>query len=370
MLQFTKYVYTLQKTSSEKKSRCQVKGCARKDSSIHRLPKSDFIRRIWIENLQLTSGSDPYVCGLHFEEHDFCKVVSNGPRRLRSIAIPSVNLPESQNVLEESVDEGVLMDSSIYLDESTIDEEIIDEETIHQDEFATEETMMESLIEDELTIQIDSDYGEFISDEDNRLFEEKQLLAFQYHDKSTQTRPKYDVDKCVQANFSLEETMRPWTLLDVLRTDSDLQSWTGIQSFITLDNIVKCVETLESAKEQLKKMKSTPKVLTVFVMAKLKTNLTFKQLACLFSLTPSTLSTYFDNFIPILKTSLEPAIFWPTKEQIFNNLPKCFKPQFDDCFVLMDCTENRIERLKSLESQIKTYSHYKGIVNDIYYYPL
>lgn len=118
--------------------------------------------------------------------------------------------------------------------------------------------------------------------------------------------------------------------MNILHTDNDLQSWTGIQRFVTLENIVKCVTRLESAQDQLRRLKATPTILTVFVMVKLKTNLTFKQLSCLFSLTPKTLSSYFEKFLPILRAVLEPAIFWPTKEQVYNNLPKCFKPHFED----------------------------------------
>lgn len=117
---------------------------------------------------------------------------------------------------------------------------------------------------------------------------------------------------------------------------------------------------LESAQDELSKFKASPKQLVVFIMMKLKTNLTFKQLSCLFSLVPSTLSNYFVKGLPILKAVLQPVIFWPTKEQIYNNLPKSFKPQFEDCYIVMDCTEFPIERLESLESRIKTCSHYKG----------
>lgn len=182
-------------------------------------------------------------------------------------------------------------------------------------------------------------------------------------DCASQTNSKQSkqyTDKCIQTNLAYDELLKPWTFLDILHTESDLMSWTGLQRFVTLDNIADCMLRLESAQEQLSKLQATQKQLTVFIMVKLKTNLTFKQLSCLFSLAPSTLSKYFQKCVPILKAVLEPVIFWPTKEQIYNNLPKSFKPQFEDCYTVMDCTEFPIERLHSLESKIKTYSHYKG----------
>ncbi len=151
--------------------------------------------------------------------------------------------------------------------------------------------------------------------------------------------------------------------MDILHTESDLMSWTGLQRFETLNNLEACMMILESVQEELSKLKASPKQLIIFVLVKLKTNLSFKQLSCLFSLTPATLVKYFEKCLPMLKAVAQPVIFWPTKEQIYNNLPKCFKPQFEDCYVVMDCTEFPIERLKSLESRIKTYSHYKGKIS-------
>lgn len=255
------------------------------------------------------------------------------------MAVPSVNLPHDIPVVrnvESSSDEEMHVGSQI------------DGES--------------SFGGDELIIHIDTECeNESISDYDNQFFCESEAAAFKYHDQVTQTNANYS-DKSSQANLAYDELIKPWTLLCVLTTDSDLQSWTGIPSFTTLNNIVKCIEKLQSAQDQLKKFRATPKLLTVFVMVKLKTDLTFKQLACLFAATPKTLAMYFDKFIPILKAVLEPVIFWPTKEQVRNNLPKCFKPDFEDCYFVMDCTETRIEKLKSLESQIKTYSYYKGDV--------
>lgn len=199
-----------------------------------------------------------------------------------------------------------------------------------------------------------------MTDKEYETLKSNHSLSAQKRDSTTQTDSKQYTDKCIQTNLAYDELLKPWTFLDILHKESDLMAWTGLQRFVTLNNIVDCMMKLESAQEQLSKLKASPKQLTVFVLIKLKTNLTFKQLSCLFSLSPSTLSSYFEKCLPILKAVLEPVICWPTENQIYNNLPKCFKPQFEDCCVVMDCTEFPIERLQSLESRIKTYSHYKG----------
>lgn len=59
----------------------------------------------------------------------------------------------------------------------------------------------------------------------------------------------------------------------------------------------------------------------------------------LFSMNEQKISKYFHNFIPILRSELEPALFWPTKEENAANLPKCFKHIFRNCRAVCGCTE-------------------------------
>ena len=62
--------------------------------------------------------------------------------------------------------------------------------------------------------------------------------------------------------------LKPIALLDILRNDSDLQSWTRIPSFSTLNNIVKCEPKISSACVQLKKFKLSVEFLIVLVTTK------------------------------------------------------------------------------------------------------
>ncbi|XP_037034246.1 uncharacterized protein LOC119073034 [Bradysia coprophila] len=399
-------------------SRCVVRGCIRDPSvSMHRLPKIQAVRQQWIQKLHLDSNLNGtvFVCQLHFRKSDY--VGGNERKRLHCMAVPSVNLQYAniKTINTKSIESSAQEDREPLFDEETPEQNFVDKEvtgnssindevmtkSVKNNDFAPDKNMhsdivistlydeelLQRSVTDDLIIEVDSSCEmELITDDENQQFYEQEVAsfkyhdlaarsntisaekshcvckheAFAYHDQVTQTYPISSANKCIQVNMAYEELSRPWTLLDMLKNNSDLQSWTGIPSFSTLNNIVSCIDKLKSAQDQLKKFRSTPTMLTVFVMAKLKTDLTFKQLACLFALTPRTLGEYFHKFLPILKAVLEPVIFWPTTDQVGNNLPKCFKPDFEDCFVVMDCTETRIQRLKSLESQIKTYSHYKG----------
>jgi hypothetical protein len=53
--------------------------------------------------------------------------------------------------------------------------------------------------------------------------------------------------------------------------------------------------------------------------------------------------------------------FSPSKEEIKNNMPKCFQ-NFQKVRFVLDCTEVPIQSHKRLCCRIKTYSHYKGTI--------
>lgn len=283
------------------------------------------------------------VCSEHFQENDFFEGYKQ--KWLQPSAVPSLNLPSS---LQEEPPLNLPQDVPLT--------ETFDTKS------ALNDTSHELLGEDELLISFESDCEEFTLDEEDDTI---QQIVFETIDASTQTRKVEFKDKNIQTNLAYDEHLKPWTFVDVLDNDSDLQSWTGIQRSVTVDNIVNCLMRLESAQGHLSRMRISPKQLVVLILIKLKTNLSFKQISCLFSISAATLVSYFEKGLPMLKAVLEPAIFWPSKEQVENNLPQSFKSKFGDCYAVMDCTETPIERLQSLESKIKTYSHYKGEVREI-----
>lgn len=290
-------------------------------------------------------------------------------RHLSKSAVPSVNLPTDHC---PNCSEGMYTNVSEGSDDLMLDENDVESviNTNWTDDLPENSNLNgdESIMDGELTnaneliIEIDwSNENEEITDQENEFFAKAESMSKKYHQTSISTQTNFSCrDKCIQTNLAYDEALKPLSLLNMLHNDSDLESWTGIPTFLTLNNIVKCVNQISAAYDQLRKFNATTELLTVFVMTKLKTNLTFKQLGCLFQLQPRTLSNYFDEYIPILSTALKPAIFWPSTDQVSKNLPKCFVPDFHKCYGVMDCTEFPIERLKTLESRIKTLSHYKG----------
>ncbi|KAM7283152.1 uncharacterized protein ISCGN_013337 [Ixodes scapularis] len=97
----------------------------------------------------------------------------------------------------------------------------------------------------------------------------------------------------------------------------------------------------------------------LLTMMKLYHNLTFSLLGVLFGVHRTTASNIFRASVPVLAAVLRHAVFWPEKEAVLQSLTKYFN-KYRDCRMVLDCTEIPLQKPKNLESQLLTYSHYKG----------
>lgn len=144
-----------------------------------------------------------------------------------------------------------------------------------------------------------------------------------------------------------------------ITSDSELCTATGIPSFNLLDTIEKLVETVKPSFIHLN-LKLNLRETIIMTFIKLKHNMSYAMLAVLFkSCTAETCKDRIFKMLDILYICLKPAIFWPSKDNIWNNIPQCFKG-FENVRVVLDCTEISIQRSKNLCCQIVTYSHYKS----------
>ena len=62
--------------------------------------------------------------------------------------------------------------------------------------------------------------------------------------------------------------------------------------------------------------------------------------------------------VTVLSKILKCMVFWPSKEEILMNMPKCFKG-FGKTRVVLDCYEIPVGKRKCIVCRVKTYSHYK-----------
>lgn len=97
----------------------------------------------------------------------------------------------------------------------------------------------------------------------------------------------------------------------------------------------------------------------LLTLMKLKLNLTFRCLSCLFKISERTASEYFFHTIDVLESILKQFILWFPREKIRENLPIYFV-MFSDTRVVLDCAEIPVQMSRCLNCSVRTYSHYKG----------
>lgn len=168
------------------------------------------------------------------------------------------------------------------------------------------------------------------------------------------------VEKCVQVTpMAIEkEVLLPIDL--IIKSEKKLNALTGIRSFELLETIVLCVSKVLATQNPCpKKCKLSVKnrVLLTFIMLKQKT--TFEIVSSFFDTTPNTAKSYLKSTLKLLASALSVVVYWPTKEEILNNMPKCFS-KFSSTRVVLDCTEVSIQSTKCLTCRLATYSNYKG----------
>lgn len=146
------------------------------------------------------------------------------------------------------------------------------------------------------------------------------------------------------------------TLLDFIVSPAALTSLTGLNSIELLNQIIATVQLIYSDK-RLHKLQIKARIVLLFV--KLKWNLSYSILGILFGITPTLCQTYIVEMIRIVGVALKPAIIFPSKEEIYQNLPICFE-KFQDVQIILDCTEIFTQIPKCLCCRIRFYSHYKG----------
>lgn len=103
---------------------------------------------------------------------------------------------------------------------------------------------------------------------------------------------------------------------------------------------------------------STKDRLLIFLM-KMTTGLTFSALDVLFSVHRTTVSRIFFEILQKLAGAIRNLVFWPDIDAVQETMPDCFRPEYSDTRVIIDCTEFRIEIPSCVDNRVFTYSQYK-----------
>lgn len=151
------------------------------------------------------------------------------------------------------------------------------------------------------------------------------------------------------------DTQKISTLSDLLKTDSSLRSFTGINNFQILECVV---EMTKRVQQDARSHRLNVKERIILTITKLKLDLSYVTLGALFNISGQLCKTYFFDTLTVLSSVLKSCIYFPSAEEISKNLPKCFR-KFQNCIVVLDCTEIIVQTPKCLCCRIKFYSQYK-----------
>lgn len=165
------------------------------------------------------------------------------------------------------------------------------------------------------------------------------------------------VDSELQVN-TLDDFISIPTVFDFIKTDLNLNSWTGISSFDILNTFVANILLKDSSQEDKYKVSLLDRTLIFFI--KIKTGLSFACIATLFNISNTTCSKYFYELIPSLRYTLNFAIKWPSKGKVQANMPHHFIPHFQNTIAVLDCTEVGIKCFGCVNCKTDSYSQYKG----------
>ena len=149
------------------------------------------------------------------------------------------------------------------------------------------------------------------------------------------------------------------SFINFLKTDAQLSTFNGIESFAISNTIVEIVTKKigDELEHHNAKISIYDKVLMTYI--KLKQNMTYSSLTVLFDdCSANTCQRVFFEMIKILSVCLKSIIKWPSRETISKNISVCFEG-FGDVRVVIDCTEIFIQQPKNLCCQLITYSTYK-----------
>jgi hypothetical protein len=95
-------------------------------------------------------------------------------------------------------------------------------------------------------------------------------------------------------------------------------------------------------------------------LTRLRLGLLEKDLADRHNITQPEVSQIFATWIDRLCHCLGMLSFLTDRETVKKHLPKCFKPHYEDVYLIIDCTEIFIEKSSQIVQQSCTWSEYKG----------
>lgn len=178
----------------------------------------------------------------------------------------------------------------------------------------------------------------------------------QFKDKQCGTPEKTFVDQAVGPSIENDNELRSHYFSGFVSLNHEqLLDLTGVRfsNFQFLRNKLKKYVNSNNSKMSVEDR------LLIFLI-KIKTGLTFAAISVFFPVHRTTISRIFFSTLGMLVDATKNLVFWPTKHVVQATMPECFKPDYINTRVIIDCTEFRIEIPAAVDDRVYTYSHYKN----------
>ncbi|KAE8742479.1 hypothetical protein FOCC_FOCC011974 [Frankliniella occidentalis] len=320
------------KRKTKSSTYCCVPQCnnyASEGIRFHHFPKDKVAREAWRAVLKMgkkVTDSDR-VCSEHFLPTDYVpQAKPTAVRYLKTIAVPSVKLPVRKHDRPDTSPQKK-------------------QKLARKQRAAARQSKSTDTGEDRSS-ESETSTGEGANGDDT-----SHEIPFE-----AETAETADTTPSIPTTKEKSTQSDKFSLLILLPDSCKLFTFTGVNSFATFENIVTCAERVlkQSAKYVL-----PVRLRVALCLTKLKLNMPYTALSVLFGVTDDTCSNYFRHTVQVLKNVLKGLVYFPSKEEILNNIPKCFR-KYTHTRVVLDSAEVPVEKPKCLRERILTYSHYKG----------
>ena len=105
--------------------------------------------------------------------------------------------------------------------------------------------------------------------------------------------------------------------------------------------------------------KVSPEDRLLIFLINIKTGLTLAAISVFLPVHRITISRIFFSTLEILVNATKNFVFWPEKRVVQATMPECFKTDYANTRVIIDCIKLKIEVPANIDDRVFTYSHYK-----------
>lgn len=331
--------------------------------SLFKFPSDTALRKEWlhaIRNVRRKGGNDLfdpdkascYICEFHFKAEDIRVTTgSSGRKKVIKGRIPSIfpnKSSEEPKKKRKSPAKRQPLETNVSSEtEESIIESDDDEDYMDMPEPPTEVDMLREELESLKTkvCSLENDNKRC-----NRKIELLQGEKYRYENVSKDL-------KLFRSTTGLEKEA-----FDALFAFLDPgEDCSNIKLYDTDKRLSQATDNLEKLKPGPKPKHSSIEQFFMY-LSWLRNGFTLSHTAWLFQLPVATASRHIITWSNLIYFSLGSASIWPTRAQVNETMPDCFKRTYPSTRCIIDCTELFCQRPSSLSTQSALYSHYKSHV--------